>query len=157
MPVNFAIALVIAAVAGCGPAPQGAARWTVNCTTDPVKAIDLCIAAGPTQFMGADGQPVSIDRPGTFWVAFEGNAGPFVAIIGHDFPGKAISIRFDDDSQPMTVTEGRANPAVVRRMLTADVARARYYRWPYATPIDVFVNLDGFPQVWAEFQAARAR
>lgn len=157
------------ALVGCAPASAqeyqlvtGAARvnanWYVDCTTDPVSRIRHCFAVTYGRAMSSTGEADSLGVGGAqFQVYFVNKRGPFLRVGTHTYPGQRPAIRIDNDAAPTIihddagVTPVGAEPRVVRRLLTAEVVRARYYTWPDGY-YNMIIDLTGFAEAWAKLQ-----
>ena len=120
-------------------------NWSADCATDNVTMVRRCFAS-------TFGQSLRGDDP--FQIYYLNEAGPFVRVGFHNYPGREPLIRFDNDPRPFVVSNDggvsmqQTDPAIVRRLMTATTAIARYHTWPRGHR-DMTLDVTGFAEAHA--------
>lgn len=151
--------MAILALAGCVQGNNIAStgqKWQVTCAGDAVTGAKRCKAFTFARLMDSTGQPFGgADIP--FQVYYSAGRGPFVMAGYNTYPGLRPTLRFDADQRTYTVpddagvTAPNPAPAIVARMLVAQIARGRSWQWPEGHQ-DFYVDLTGFPPALAQLK-----
>ena len=134
-------------------------NWSAYCATDQVSTTRRCYAGTFGRLMLASGEPVG-DKSFPFQVYFLNQAGPYVLVGHHTFPGRTPTVRVDDNI-PIEVNDAagvnalRPHPELVEKLRRGTAVRARFHEWPRGAR-DIYVDLTGFEEAWQRLLTLKA-